>query len=342
MSIEEFVPKTQQAIEGVGFLFGAGASYEAGYPLVAGLTRQVIGELNTSERDQLDEILGTFNLKYDDENCTPNIEEIADHVIEYFTNSASETSKNLRERLRELVREAIISVQNPDITHHVRFLEGLRRRSFSRATRINIITTNYDLLFEQAASEVGIRLINGFSGSIFRFFSEKEFSLSFGDLAASRFRPDASLTVNLIKLHGSVSWFSVSDTIRELDPYRIETNATRCMVLPRRTKVIETLHRPYDRLFAVCTHILGGSCRYLVSSGFSYSDQHINDTLIVPKVEGAGINLTNFCGSEPFCLSSVRERPNVTHICSDKKVIGGDEVRAESDLWKFSEFAKLF
>lgn len=240
------------------------------------------------------------------------------------------------------MRDAITSVESPDITHHVRFLEGLRRRSFSRATRVNIITTNYDLLFEQAASEVGIRLINGFSGSVYRFFSEKEFSLSIGELAATRFRPDASLTINLIKLHGSVSWFSVNDSVRELDPYRIDASATRCMVLPRRTKVIETLHRPYDRLFSVCTNILGNNCSYLVSAGFSYSDEHINETLILPKVEGAGINLTNFCVAEPSGLDPVRERPNVAHICSDKRVVGGREVEEECDLWKFSEFAKLF
>lgn len=342
MSIEDFVPKTRQAIEGVGFLFGAGASYEAGYPLVAGLTDQVIRALKPSERSLLDDILASYEVAYDDEKCTPNIEEIADHVTEYHTNSGTEPSKELRERLRDLVRDAITSVENPDISHHVRFFEGLRRRSFSRATKVNIITTNYDLLFEEAASEVGIRLINGFSGSVFRFFSEKEFSLSHGEVKATRFHPDASLTINLIKLHGSVSWYANGDNIRELDPNRIDTDATRCMVLPRRTKVIETLQRPYDRLFSVSTNILGGSCSYLISSGFSYSDQHINDTLITPKVEGAAINLTNFCGVEPTSLHGLRARPNVVHICADKKVIGGRETEEESELWKFSEFAKLF
>jgi hypothetical protein len=342
LTIEDFVPKTRQSIDGVGFLFGAGASFEAGYPLVSGLTHQVIGALATSERAQVDEILASLGTSYDHEKCTPNIEEIADHVTEYHTNSGTPHSAQLREKLRDLVREAITSIENPDIAHHLRFLEGLRRRSFSRPTRVHIITTNYDLLFEQAASQLGIRLVNGFSGSVFRFFSEKEFSLTHGELKSSRFHPDASLTINLIKLHGSVSWFADGEDIRELDPYRIDANALRCMVLPRRTKVIETLRRPYDRLFAVCTNVLGGSCSYLVSSGFSFSDQHINDTLIMPKVEGAGINLTNFCVTEPATLGSVRTRPNITHICADKKIIGGRETVEASELWKFSEFVKLF
>ena len=342
MTIEEYVPKTDQTIDGVGFLFGAGASYEAGYPLVGGLTDQVIRALHTQERQVLDDILTQYGQAYDDASNSPNIEEIADLVTEHFTNSNAASSQELRERLRELVRDAITSIENPDISHHVAFFDALKRRSFSRPTKINVVTTNYDLLFEQAASEVGVRLINGFSGTIFRHFSEKEFQLTTGVLSANRFTEDSSLTVNLIKLHGSVSWYSDGSIYRETDPRRIGEGAARCMVLPRRTKVLETLQSPYDRLFSVCSSTLGRGCKFLITSGFSFSDQHINDALIVPKIESADINMTNFCGSEPLSLGSVRNRPNVTHICSDKKIIGGRETEEESDLWKFSEFVKLF
>jgi hypothetical protein len=53
-----------------------------------------------------------------------------------------------------------------------------------------MITTNYDLLIEEAATEVGIRVVNGFTGVIRRFFSEKEFSLSHGTIKGGRFEPD--------------------------------------------------------------------------------------------------------------------------------------------------------
>ena len=94
---------------------------------------------------------------------------------------------------------------------------------------------------------------------------------------------------------------------------------------------IEVVHR-----------VLGSNCRYLISSGFNFGDDHINDSLIHPSIENGSIALTNFCGVEPEKLSSVRARPNVMHICSDKKLVGGRETVEDSELWKFSEFVKLF
>jgi hypothetical protein len=342
MAIEEYVPRTQQSIDGLGFLFGAGASYEAGFPLVAGLTRQVIHALRREERETLDDILRQSGQSYDDVNSTPNIEEIADLLIEYYTNTNCNFAACLQERIRLLVREAISSVSHPNLDHHTELVERLKRRAFNRATRVYIFTTNYDLLFEIAASKVDVRIINGFSGPIYRHFSEKEFSLVFGNLNNNRFTSDPSLTIILIKLHGSISWFLDGEKIIEADPVRTDVGDQRCMVLPRRTKVLETLRRPYDRLFALSAEVLGRSCRFVISTGFSFGDQHINDTLIYPKIRDGRIDLTNFCVQEPQCLHPLRRQPNLTHICADRKIEGGREECIESELWRFSEFVKLF
>jgi hypothetical protein len=205
-----------------------------------------------------------------------------------------------------------------------------------------MITTNYDLLIEEAATEVGIRVVNGFTGVIRRFFSEKEFSLSHGTIKGGRFEPDTSLTIVLIKLHGSVSWFLHNNAVNEVDPACIELGATRCMVLPRRTKVRDTLRPPYDRLFSVCKQVLGGPCKYLISAGFSFGDQHINDEFIVPKIQSGEINLTNFCQSEPLSLNVIRDRPNLKSVCASETIDGGKVRLASSNLWKFSEFVKIF
>lgn len=342
MSIESFVTKTGSSIDNVGFLFGAGTSFESGYPLVAGLTKEVVGALPPDERSAMDEVLAVTDLMYDADSGTPNIEEISDLVIEHHTNSQLEKFRLLKEKIRELVRDAILGVEKPDMSNQVAFFERLKARAFDRATNVWIFTTNYDLLLEDACAEVGVKIVNGFIGATTRSFSEREFSLVSGAISGSTFSPESALTVRLIKLHGSVSWYRRGDRVFEAAPSAIDEQDARCMVLPRRTKVIETMSHPYDRLFHVSNSILGGKCKHLISSGFSFGDSHINDTLVTPKIASGAISFTNFCELEPMGISSSRNRPNVLHVCRDQKVVGGHKHVETSDTWKFSKFVELF
>lgn len=342
MSIEEYVPKTGTSIDNVGFLFGAGTSFESGYPLVAGLTRQVVGALPSNERAAMDAVLASSGVTYDDASGLPNIEEISDLVIEHFTNSQLEEYRVLKEKIRELVRDAILGVVDPDISNQVNFFERLKARAFDRPTNVWVFTTNYDLLLEDACAEVGLKLVNGFVGATTRYFSEREFSMISGATSGNTFSPESGMTVRLIKLHGSVSWYRREDRVFEAAPSAISGNDARCMVLPRRTKVIETMSRPYDRLFHVSNSVLGGKCKHMISSGFSFGDSHINDSLITPKISSGGISLSNFCETEPAGLSALRTRPNVLHVCKEKKILGGREHIEASNAWKFSKFVDLF
>lgn len=342
LRIEDFAKKTRTSIDNVGFLFGAGTSFESGYPLVSGLTKSVIDALSVDDNASLEEVLDSFGLKYDAENGEPNIEDISDMVIEHYTNSQQDRFFELRENIRALVRDAILGIENPDISNHVRFLERIKARAFERPTEIWVFTTNYDMLFEEACAEVGVRLVNGFVGASTRYFSEREFSLISGVSKGVNFSQEAGLTVRLVKLHGSVSWYKKGDRFFESGPFSINDSEDRCMVLPRRTKVIETLSSPYDRLFRISSNTIGAKCKCLISSGFSYSDSHINETLITPKVEDGSISFVNFCQFEPPALVHLRERKNIQHVCSDKLISGGVESELLSDTWKFSEFVKLF
>src|SRR5206468_1947584 len=135
--------------------------------------------------------------------------------------------------------------------------------------------TNYDLLFEIAASQVGVLLENGFCGTTERFFHPSSFSSCSGSRSGNRFSQSNSLTVKLIKLHGSVSWIAESSRFFERHPAALAATGNRVMVLPRRKKVMDTLTPPYDTLFTQASKILGGKCKYIASCGFSYGDEHI-------------------------------------------------------------------
>jgi hypothetical protein len=167
--------------------------------------------------------------------------------MEYAINSGSATAMRLGDRLRQLITDAILSVSDPKLDYHVAFFEGLRKRTFNRPCCVYIITTNYDTLFEMAGASAGVTVETGFSGSVERFFDQQRFTTSCGIINnGNRFEEHPLLTVRLIKLHGSVSWFMRNEKFFESHPKSISGTENRVLILPRRRKILDTLLPPYD------------------------------------------------------------------------------------------------
>lgn len=342
LDLSTILPNISQSLNGTGFLFGSGTSREAGYHMMPGLTRSVIGALTHTERAILDDVLRAGSTTYDDATATPNIEQLADLVIAHWTNSGDARFGLLESRLRDLIVHEILSVTSPNIDHHCKFFEALKKRSFGLPSTVWIFTTNYDLLFETAASKVGVPLENGFTGSTERYFDPVQFRSTHGVVSGHSFTPSSQLTVKLIKLHGSISWTSEASKFFERHPAALDPAASRVMVLPRRRKVMDTLTPPYDTLFTQASRVLGGECKYLVSCGFSFSDEHINQQLLLPVMQASKCRMAALCQDEPAGLSAFNTMPNFkagyeTHLHeAGKRVVG------TTDLWKFSKFVELF
>jgi len=247
LDLATILPNITHSLEGTGFLFGAGTAVEAGYPMMSGLTRKVVGALKPDERAVLDGVLKAVGLVYDDKDAKPNIEEIDDLVIAHAINSNDVRSTALENKLRELVVEEILAVKSPNLDNHVNFFRALSKRTFGRPCTVWIFTTNYDLLLEVAAAKAGVLVENGFSGSTERFFNPSQFRATSGEVAGNRFTPNNQLTVKLVKLHGSISWTTDGGQIFERHPDALTGIANRIMVLPRRKKVMETLAPPTRR-----------------------------------------------------------------------------------------------
>jgi len=82
----------------------------------------------------------------------------------------------------------------------------LRRRSTVLGKQANVFTTNVDMTFEVALEQLGIEVIDGFSGKI-----RPRFDL--GEFGSTRFRQTTRFerrseipVIDLYKLHGSVGW----------------------------------------------------------------------------------------------------------------------------------------
>lgn len=343
MQLEDALPNLKAGgLSTSGFLFGAGTSAEAGYPMMASLTQQVVGALTSADRAALDEVLASAELTYVPAKGEPNVEVIADCVIAHAISTQQPRFHALEVRLRELVTEVILSVTSPLLDRHVAFLNALKRRAYGRPACVYIFTTNYDLLFELAGAEAGVVIETGFIGSVERFFDPQRFRLSCGTRAQTSFAEHPVLTVRLIKLHGSVSWIARNGRFFERHPESIKLADHRVMILPRRRKVVDTLHAPHDALLTAARGALGGDCKYLVSCGFSFSDDHINDNLLYPAVSGGRIRLFALCEQETEGMKQLKAAGAFNAGFKDGGIAKGVPHTLGTNCWMFSRFVEMF
>lgn len=60
IALEEVIPSLKQGFGGVGFFFGAGTSFEAGYPLLSTLSTEVINNLEQSDKNAVQDVLSQY------------------------------------------------------------------------------------------------------------------------------------------------------------------------------------------------------------------------------------------------------------------------------------------
>lgn len=171
------------------------------------------------------------------------------------------------------------------------------RKSELIPKQANVFTTNYDLLFELAASRVKtVSLNDGFDRSsnvLGDHFLSPE--LYFDRMYRSGVVNDRAAEVpviNLIKLHGSFSWKRTGGKIAELkrgrkpwDPAKRDDSSAvekflrwYCLVLPNLRKFHTTLlDRTYYDLMRIYANSFDRENALFASFGFSFADKHILD-----------------------------------------------------------------
>jgi hypothetical protein len=188
------------------------------------------------------------------------------------------------------------------LLQYTTFLRLIDRILFERKNvllprQANIFTSNYDMFVEHAAASIPTLILNdGFkrSGVLdddFFFAPECYFDRTYR--AASIYSQSAEIpTINLMKLHGSLSWERKSDKIA----YRVElpaplsdtdmTEQTKVterlaeyfLVFPNLRKHHESLmERTYYDLLRLYANSLERENAVLICFGFSFQDEHILD-----------------------------------------------------------------
>jgi hypothetical protein len=336
-------------LSNIGFFFGAGTSLKAGYPLMPGLTIKVLEKLVPDEFALLDKLVSrSLNRNIDKTIGEPNIEVISD-ILEAGILTADIKHHDyarmleLRNTIRQRIVDVLVAVKNPRLDDHLRFFNALQRLLSGRPEQVWIFTPNYEVLFEIASSIAKFPLLDGFLGASVRFFSIGSLLHQSGNVQGHNFQPLSQPTIRLIKLHGSLDWWKQNGIVYSTqDPDKFQCTPERVIVLPRKKKMTETLESPFEDLFRVSARVLGTVCKYIVSCGYSYGDQHINETLLLPKLKEAKINLTAFVKKDSANLDPFRNLPAFSFATENSSKKKNCPIENNgSDLWQFEKLVDL-
>ncbi|PZN92705.1 MAG: SIR2 family protein [Hyphomicrobiales bacterium] len=181
-----------------------------------------------------------------------------------------------------------------------------------RAQPVEIFTTNYDLLIEQAFEAAKAPYFDGFSGGHAPFFDSVT-------VAGNDLPPRWS---RVWKLHGSLGWKSENGIV-------IRSGGRECaeLVYPDHLKYDLTQKQPYSALFERLKRFLLTPDTVLLTIGFSFRDAHI--CAVIGETLAMNANAAVFAfqyqklHAEEAARKLAFEHPNLSVYCNDAAVIGG-------------------
>lgn len=350
---EHIIPTIDKGFSNVGFLFGAGTSFEAGYPLMTGLTNAIFQQLDNSDKDIIETAVNLYNnsnrTKYNLENKIPDIELLLNMLIglKLTQNGYYTFAYRLEQKIKQLISNYLRNILPTNIEYHSKLLNYIKNRVGANYLPIWIFTTNYDLLIELSCAENNIYLENGFCGVAKRFFDIDCYKRVNGYIHSqkqknqSSFEPHKHIQLKLCKLHGSLSWIKQEENVTEVFDNSLKPEiCSDAMIYPEHKKLDETLAHPYDKLFAYANSVLGNEVKYLISCGYSFRDEHINDRLIVPKLKNGSLRVFALFKEEPISIEILKQYPAFNFLTQDKIYLNSNYYNYENNIWKFSEFVK--
>ncbi|EQA62859.1 SIR2 family protein [Leptospira alexanderi] len=143
--------------------------------------------------------------------------------------------------------------------------------SIDRKIPIEIFTTNYDILMEQALEDLEVPYFDGFVGARRPFF----------DLRSVADNLIPSHWTRIWKIHGSINWYQ--ETINnEKKVYRsseIKSDASH-IIYPSHLKYEESRKMPYLALIDQLNTFIRQKSSLLIIVGYSFGDEHLNDTIV--------------------------------------------------------------
>lgn len=263
-----------------GFFVGAGCPLSIRnpdktplIPDVAGLTHK-IAEVFATGPDKSDWNTLMESVREDGGNVG-NIEHILSNIRQLAAVAGKSIVRGLnRDSLNKLdaticgVISTLVDKTLPDLGSPYHNL-AIWIRSIRRASPIQVFTTNYDLLMEQAMEESATPYFDGFVGTRQAFFD-------LGAVEDEKILP--ARWARLWKIHGSLNWRLSADGKRVVRSDNQDKTASY-LIYPSHLKYDQSRKMPYLAMLDRLKTFLLQPNATLFMSGYSFSDEHINDVI---------------------------------------------------------------
>lgn len=297
-------------------IWGSGATIPYGLPSMDNLKeclKSEIGELNKNANLEIE--LG----KIDDENKVNKIKEIIRNEV---------LKKNL-----ECLKKSI-QTQN-----YFEAIEKMTKKFYNaHPQKMDIVTTNYDCILEYALSKAGYNFTDGFTGRSLSKFNSKVFR--------------KRKIINLIKVHGSLNWFSDNNDNVSYLPCEYKFDSLKyAMVLPARERKYHEafIKEPYRTLIGKSDDIIENATSFLVI-GFGFNDEHLTPKIDSKIKTGTPIVIitkkaTNSCmkklsNTKKYCLFE-RNKNGTKITFKEKKDSTKKSIELRKNYWELNKFMEV-
>lgn len=316
----------------LGLFLGAGCPMaipvegDQGGPLIpdiAGISQAIRAELVTHEQcgPLLERVEEHFN---EDGRTETTVEDLLTHVraLRAVVGNAqvrgfgAEELDKLDGTICDLVHKAADKqLPNLKTPYHslASWIEAVRREN-----PVEIFTTNYDLLMEQAFEDARVPYFDGFAGARKPFFDLRAME---EDILPPRW-------ARLWKLHGSINWYQVEGK-GVFRGTTAEDGSSKRVIHPSHLKYQESRRLPYLAMIDRLRAFLKQPTAVLVLCGYSFRDDHINEVIVqglrsTPTAIAFGLAYGKLA-ELPLAVSLACKRSNLSILARDGAVISSQQ-----------------
>ncbi|RRN03735.1 SIR2 family protein [Bibersteinia trehalosi] len=228
-----------------------------------------------------------FAGKWDDGRTAEDIELFLSRCDTFLT--LEEVSATRLKQLRKFIKDAKNKIlEVTDFTEkitdpqswndHEKLLRVLGKRQ-AKQKRLKVFTTNYDLAFETAASNIGMTVIDGFEYSIPYRFNPSWFNY---DIVHRTQSSDKSISYlpnvfHLYKIHGSVDWIRTEQGIQKRRNEKQQGEPV--IIYPSSNKYQTSYESPYLDMVSSFLNAIQQPKTAILCLGFGFNDKHINNAI---------------------------------------------------------------
>ena len=198
----------------------------------------------------------------------------------YVPDTDKDKFNNSIKKILQLIKENTNYSYDSKELKHGKLLNFLSSLSGKEGNKFSVITTNYDVLIEEAAAANNFVIFDGFNFTPIPKFDSSMFEWNLireVQNINTREVEYKDKTFNLLKIHGSLTWEKQDDgTILRKDKDSITDTNKMVMVFPSSDKFAQSYQEPYFELFTKFQDLIKRPNTLLISSGFSFADVHIS------------------------------------------------------------------